>query len=33
MKQVKVKLKDNTIVIGDEFDMEDYKKFKQIVRT
>ena len=32
MKQVKVKLKDNTIVIGDEFDMEDYKKFKQIFR-
>lgn len=32
MKQVKVKLKDGTIVVGDEFDMEDYKKFKQIFR-
>lgn len=26
MKKVKVKLKDGTTVIGDEFDMEDYKK-------
>lgn len=32
MKQVKVKLKDGTIVVGDKFDMEDYKKFKQIFR-
>lgn len=32
MKKVKVKLKDGTIVIGDEFDMEDYKKFQQIFR-
>lgn len=30
MKKVKVKLKDGTIVLGDEFDMEDYKKFKPI---
>ena len=32
MKKVKVKLKDGTTVIGDEFDMEDYKKFQQIFR-
>ena len=32
MKQVNVKLKDGTNVIGDEFDMEDYKKFKEIFR-
>lgn len=32
MKKVKVTLKDKTVVVGDEFDMEDYKKFKQIFR-
>lgn len=32
MKKVKVKLKDGTTVIGDEFDMGDYKKFQQIFR-
>ena len=32
MKQIKVKLKDNTIVTGDEFDIEDYKEFKRIFR-
>lgn len=32
MKKVKVTLKDKTVVIGDEFDMNDYKKFKQIFR-
>lgn len=30
MKQVKVTLKDKTVVIGDEFDKEDYKKLKKI---
>lgn len=30
MKQVSVSLKDGTIVVGDEFDMKDYEKLKNI---
>ena len=30
MKQIAVKLKDGTTVTGDEFDMNDYQKLKNI---
>lgn len=30
MKQISVRLKDGTTVIGDDFDMKDYQKLKDI---